>query len=204
VQIQATLEALEPKVDASRLAPVRRAKRRKNQLHFEAREVLYAVAGVDLTAVPGLEAQSVLTILSETGTDMSAWPAGEHFAAWLNLPSNRWVTGGKPIRVKAPKIRPNRAAQALRLAAQTLERSKDTYLGAFFRRIRSRIGRPGAIKATAHKLALIIYSMLKNQSEYQELGADYYERRYREKRVNSLKTQAARLGYELTPVTVVH
>ena len=204
-RIQDTLNALEPKADASTLKPVAtRGKRRKNQLHFDARNVLYGVAGVDLTAIPGLEAPSVLTILSETGTDLSAWENGEHFAAWLNLTSTRWVTGGKPIRVKAPKIRPNRAAQTLRLAAQTLERSKHTYLGAFFRRIRSRIGRPGAIKATAHKLALIIYAMLKNQTEYEEHGADYYERRFTARRFNSLKRQAATLGYELTPVTVVH
>jgi transposase len=100
-------------------------------------------------------------------------------------------------------IRPNRAAQAFRVAAQTLERAKCA-LGAFFRRVQSRLGRSGAIKATAHKLALIFYSMLQNKTEYRELGVDYYELRYRERLLNSLKKKATELGFNLTPIQEVH
>ncbi len=100
-------------------------------------------------------------------------------------------------------IRPNRAAQAFRLAAQTLERAR-CGLGAFFRRIRNRLGRAGAIKATAHKLALIFYSMLKNKTEYCDPGESYYEERYRDRLLNSLKTKAAALGFNLVPVEEVH
>jgi hypothetical protein len=95
-------------------------------------------------------------------------------------------------------IRPNRAAQAFRLAAQTVERAQ-CGVGAFFRRIKSHIGRAGAIKATAHKLALIFYSMLKNQTEYRDPGVSYYEERYRERMLNSLKRKAAAFGLQLTP-----
>ena len=191
------------KVPSSNLTVKARQKRRKNQLHFEARPVIYSLAGVNLTAIPGLESSSVLTILAETGTDMSPWPTAADFAAWLALAPNRWVTGGKRIPTKAPVVRPNRAAQAFRIAAQTLERA-NCALGAFFRRIRSRIGRPGAIKATAHKLAVIFFSMLKNQTEYSEPGVDYYEQRYRDRQIKSLKRQAATFGFNLIPAQEVH
>lgn len=173
--------------------------RRKNQLHFDARTLLHQIARVDLTAIDGLEAASVLTILSETGTDMSPWPSGRHFASWLALSANNRITGGRPIRRKGPSIRPNRAAQAFRLAAQTLERA-NCGLGAFFRRIKARHGRPTAIKATAHKLALIFYSMLRNGTEYRRADANQYEERYREMLVQSLAKKAANLGFSLAPI----
>jgi transposase len=148
------------------------------------------MAGVDLTAIDGLQASSVLTILSETGTDMTPWPSEGHFASWLALSPNKWITGGKPLAKKPPVIHPNRAAQAFRLAAQTLERARCA-LGAFFRRIQSRRGRAVAIKATAHKLATIFYSMLKTRIPYRDPGVDYYEARYQQRLFNSLQKKAA-------------
>ena len=176
--------------------------RRKNQPHFDARTLLYEIVGVDLTAIDGLDGSSVLTILSETGADMSPWSSGKSFASWLALSPNNRITGGKQIR-KGPVIRPNRAAQAFRLAAQTLERA-ECALGAFFRRIRSRHGRPTAIKATAHKLATIFYAMLKNRTEYADPGGDYYERRYHDNLLRSLSKKALALGFTLVPVQQVH
>lgn len=201
-QIQASL-ALFDRPQAGTPEKKKKRARRKNQLHFDARPMLQQLAGVDLSAVHGLETATVLTILSETGTDMSHWPSGKHWAAWLTLAPNNRITGGKPIRKKALVIRPNRAAQAFRLAAQTLERVQCA-LGAFFRRIRSRHGRQAAIKATAHKLALIFYSMLKNQTQYRDPGVDYYEQRYRENLLKSLTRQASTLGFALTPMQEVH
>jgi transposase len=181
----------------------KKKRRRKNQLHFDARTLLHQWAGVDLSAIDGLETATVLSILSETGTDMSAWPSASHWSAWLNLAPNNRITGGKLIRKRGPVIRPNRAAQAFRLAAQTLERAQCAN-GAFFRRIRSRHGRQAAIKATAHKLAVVFYSMLKNQTEYRDPGIDYYERRYRENLLKSLTRKASDLGFTLVPVGEVH
>lgn len=178
-------------------------KRRKNQLRFDGKTILHELAGTDLTAIDGLEASTVLTILSETGTDLSPWKSGKHWAAWLTLAPNNRITGGKPIRKKGPIIHPNRAAQAFRLAAQTLERA-NCALGAFFRRIRARYGRQSAIKATAHKLALIFYAMLRDKSRYVDPGVDYYEKRYRERRLNSLIRQAAGFGCIVVPASEVH
>lgn len=72
------------------------------------------------------------------------------------------------------------SASAFRMAASTLHRS-DSALGAFLRRLKSRLGPGKAIAATAHKLAVIIFNMLKRGVEYIETGQDYYEKQYREK-----------------------
>jgi transposase len=204
IELEAALAQFEkrsnPTPSAAKAAP---KSRRKNQPHYDAQTLLRNLAGVDLTGVSGLESTTVLNIISETGVDMSPWNSGKHFAAWLALSPNNRITGGKPIRKKAQIIHPNRAAQAFRLAAQALERAKSA-LGAFFRRIRSRHGRQAAIKATAHKLARIVYSMLKYQTEYRDPGVDYYEQRYRDNLLKSLKKTAATLGFALTPLTEVH
>lgn len=186
---------------------VRRTKpkrgRRKNQLHFEGRELLRQFTGVDLAAIHGFDTATVLTIVAETGTDMSYWPSGKHFASWLALSPNNRITGGKPIKTRGPSLHPNRAAQAFRLAAQTLERAQCA-LGAFFRRIKSRYGRPIAIKATAHKLARIFYAMLKSGTEYRPLEQNDYEQRYRHNAIQALNKRAAVHGFTLVPLAEVH
>jgi transposase len=202
-QIAAALERLEKKTTEANPAIKRAKSRRKNQPHFDARTMLYQIAGVDLTTIPGLESNTVLTITSEVGIDMSPWRRGKDFSAWLALSPNIRRTGGKQLRKGMPVIDPNRAAQAFRLAAQTLEKTQ-TALGAFFRRVQSRLGRAGAIKATAHKLSLIYYAMLKSKTPYSDLGVNYYEERYRQRLLNSLKKKAADLGYALSPLQEVH
>lgn len=202
-QITAALAVFDKKGDPSKLTTTKAKKPRKNQPRFDARTLLFEMAGVDLTAIDGLEASSILTILSETGTDMGPWPSDGHFASWLALCPNKHSTGGRPLKKKPPVIHPNRAAQAFRIAAQTLERSK-TALGAFFRRVASRYGRQSAIKATAHKLATIFYTLLKTGTPYRDPGASYYEERYHERLVKSLNKKAAILGFQLTPLQEVH
>lgn len=176
-------------------------KPRKNQAHFDLRRSLYALTGVDLTQIDGLDALTVQTILSITGLDMHAWPTAKHFASWLHVCPNNQITGGK-IKHRNPLPTQNRAAVALRVAAQTLRHS-DSALGAFFRRIRTQHGTPVAISATAHKLARIIYAMLKNRTPYHDLGATYFEEQHRQRAVNSLKRRAAILGYSLQPIPAI-
>lgn len=166
-----------------------------NSLNFEARQALYDLAGVDLTAIEGVGMNTAMVVLSEVGTDMSRWRSEKAFGAWLGLAPNPRKTGGK---LKSARTRPgvNRAAQALRLAARTLQRSKSA-LGAFFRRIASRRGYPKAITATAYKLARIIYRMLKHGEEYTQQSLAEYEQAYQQKQLKNLKKRAAELGYEL-------
>jgi hypothetical protein len=175
-------------------------KRRKNQPHFDLAQSLYRMTGVDLTKVDGLEAMTVQDILSEIGTDMSPWPTSKHFASWLRLSPNNKVTGGK-IKQRGTLPSQNRANTALRVAAQSLARS-DCALGAFYRRIRARHGGPKAVTATAHKLARIVYFMLKNRQPYHDPGADYYEEQYRIRAIRNLQRKASKLGMRLEPVGV--
>jgi transposase len=175
------------------LAPKRRVRRRKdNEVTFDARQRLHHVAGVDLTAIEGIEESTALVVLSEIGTDMSRWPSEKHFGSWLGLAPNPKKSGG---RVKSSATRPgvNRAAQALRLAAKNLQRSQSA-LGAFFRRIAARRGLAKAITATAYKLARIIYAMLKHGMAYVAQGLEAYETAYRERVVRQIKRKAAALG----------
>jgi transposase len=175
------------------LEPTRRVRRRRdNEVTFDARQRLHHMAGVDLTAIEGIEESTALVVLSEIGTDMSRWPSEKHFGSWLGLAPNPKKSGGK---VKSSATRPgvNRAAQALRLAAKNLQRSKSA-LGAFFRRIAARRGLAKAITATAYKLARIVYALLKHGTAYVAQGLAAYETAYRERVVRHVKRKAAELG----------
>jgi transposase len=175
----------------------RSAHRRKNQAHFDLALSLYRMTGMDLTQIDGLDALTVQKVLSEIGTDMSKWPTVKHFASWLRLCPNNQITGGK---VKRTGVQPthNRASTALRVAAASLKHS-DSALGAYYRRMRTRHGTPSAITATAHKLARIIYFMLKDRKPYHDFGADYYEQQHQSRVFRNLTRQAAKLGFRLEP-----
>jgi len=176
----------------------RTSKRRKNQPYFDLAQSLYRLTGVDLTAVDGLDALTVQTILSEIGTDMSAWPTVKHFTSWLRLSPNNQVTGGK-VKRRGTQPTQNRATTAFRVAAQSLARS-DSARGAFYRRMRAKHGAPKAVTATAHKLARTVYFMLKRRDPYRDPGADYYEEQYRARVVRNLQRKAAKLGMRLEPI----
>jgi hypothetical protein len=139
-------------------------------------------------------------VLSEIGTDMSHWPNDKHFSSWLGLSPNNRISGGKVLS-RRTKPCANRAAAALRLAAQALHHSQSA-LGAFLRRLKARVGAPKAITATAHKLARLVYSLLKHGTAYVTQGMEEYERRYRERVVHNLKRRAGELGYALVEVPV--
>ena len=170
----------------------------KNAPLFNLKAHLIRMTGVDLTAVPGIEAHSGLKIISEIGLDMSRWKTGKQFASWLGLCPGNKVSGGKRLSGKSKRTA-NRAASVFRMSASSLHRS-DSALGAFLRRLKSRLGSPKAITATAHKLAIIIFNMLKNGIEYIETGQNYYEQQYRERLVKSLNIRAKALGFELIEV----
>jgi transposase len=155
-------------------------------------EALLRMSGVDLTAIDGIDTASALKIIAEIGIDMSRWKSDKHFASWMALSPGAKISGGKVLSSATKKIA-NRAAQAFRMAAYK------SALGAYFRRQKARLGAPKAITATAHKLARLVYSMLKNGTTYADLGQDYYEERYQARLVQNLKRKAKNLGFELVP-----
>jgi hypothetical protein len=164
----------------------------------DVRTQLFKLTGIDLFAVSGFGADTLLTLASEVGFDMTAWKTEKHFSSWLSLSPGTHKSGGKVLQSKT-KRSANRAAAAFRLAAATLARSK-TALGAFYRRIKARAGAPKAITATAHKLAVIYYSMLKYGTTYVEVGQAAYEQQYQQRRLKGMQKQALALGYQLVPI----
>jgi hypothetical protein len=178
-----------------RSGPKRRRKAGSHAPQFDLGRELHRISGVDLTRIDGIDVGVAQTLISEVGLDMTRWNTEAHFASWLGLcPDNR-STGGKVIR-KGTRHVINRAATALRLAATTLLRSQ-SYLGAQYRRLRARLGAPKAITAMAHKLARLVYRMLKWGHEYVDKGLQYYEERHREQQVQLLKKRAAKLGLQV-------
>lgn len=173
----------------------RRKKSTANHPNFDLRSLLYRMVGIDFTLIDGLDAMSVQNILSEVGLDPKRFPTVKHFTSWLGLCPGQKITGGK---VKSSKTRPvvNRAANAFRLAALSLTQSRSA-LGAFYRRLRSRLGAPKAITATAHKLARMFYCMWTTTGLYADPGLDYYEKKYSEQVLKNLRKKAHALGLEL-------
>jgi hypothetical protein len=162
-------------------------------------DALQRMSGVDLTRIDGIDTNSALKIIAEIGTDMSRWQSDKHFASWLGLCPGTKISGGKVLSTKSKRVA-NRAAATLRMAAFTLFNSKSA-LGAYLRRQRARLGAPKAITATAHKLARLVYSMLKHGTDYVDAGQDYYEERYRSRVVQNLKRKAQELGFELIEIS---
>ena len=163
----------------------------------DVRDLLFKKSGVDLFAIPGLAADTLLTLASEVGFDMAPWKTEKHFASWLSVCPGTKKSGGKVLNNKT-KRNPNRATQAFRMAANSLSRSQ-TALGAFYRRIKARSDGQQAVTATAHKIARIYYAMLTQGTSYVELGQQAYEQRYKERRIDHLKVQAKSLGFQLVP-----
>lgn len=169
----------------------------KNIFSFDLSSELFRITGVDLTQIDGINASTALSIISEIGTDMSQWPSEKHFSSWLGLSPGNKISGGKIISGKT-KPAVNRVATALRMAAQSLHASKSA-LGAFFRRQKARLGPAKATTATAHKLARLVYTLLKNGSSYEDMGVNYYEQQYHSRILRNLKKRAADLGYQIVP-----
>ncbi len=136
-------------------------------------------------------------ILSEIGTDMSRWPSEKHFTSWLGLCPDHRISGGQILSRHTRRV-VHRVADALRLAATTLQKSP-TALGAFYRRMRGRLGAASAITATAHKLARIIYRLLKHGEPYVRQGLEEYEQKYRQRLLHRLQKTAQSFGLQLVP-----
>lgn len=170
----------------------------KNGLGFDAHGHLFRLAGVDLTAIPGLSTASVLTILAETGVDTSRWRSGKAFASWLGLCPNNRVSGGKVLASRTQRC-VNRAAGVFRLAAFGLHHAKSA-IGAYYRRMRTKLGAPKAITATAHKLARLFFSMLSTKKSFAEIGQEAYEQQFQARRLKGLTKAARELGFQLVPV----
>jgi len=198
-KIALQLASFAPKVDPS-AQPLPEKARKKTaaaQADFQMRTQLYSICGVDLTRIPGFHLLTVQALISEIGLDMGRWRSEKHFSSWLNLSPGNKISGGKRLTL-VPIKGHNRAADLLRLCASAALKSK-TALGAYGRRLKARLGPPKAIKALAHKLARLLYRMLKHGAAYIEAGERYYEEKYQRHILARLHKQAAHFGFQLTP-----
>lgn len=205
-QLQQHLQGMAPRVDlkAQPLGPRPKGKRaRGNAPKFDLRTELYRITGVDWTRVDGMDVHVAQSVIAETGVDLNAFPSEKHFANWLGLCPTNETSGGKVLSRRTPKV-VNRAKVAFRQAASTLIRSQ-SYLGAQYRRLRTRLGAPKAITAMARKLACLFYRLLQHGQPYVDKGVEFYEARYREQQIRSVIKRAHQLGLRVAqpPATSV-
>jgi transposase len=195
-EIEQQLAAFDSKVDprATPLPkPKDRHKPRRNQMKFDLRSEMYRIYGVDLTAVPGIDALTAHVLFAEIGPDLSRFSTVAAFVSWLGLcPDNR-ISGGKLLSVRTRLVK-RRVAKALRMAAQSLHRSQ-SYLGSYYRRMRTRLGTPKAITAAAHKLARVIYHLLATRQAYEESVFVRCEALHQQRLENRIRRQARALGF---------
>jgi len=171
-------------------------KKKGNAPQFDLRTELFRMTGTDLTQIDGIDVMTATTILSEAGWDMSKWQTEHHFVSWLRLCPDNKVSGDKIIG-KGRLPTNNRITNTLKMAASSL-RTSNTYVGAQFRRLRTKLGAPVAIKAMAAKLARLVYRMLRYGMQYVDQGAKFYEAQHRNLQIAHLKWKAAKLGFRIT------
>jgi transposase len=202
-EIEALLGPLPPRADPNDLLPpdkpVGKKKRTAGAVTFDYRAEAYRLFGVDLTRIPGMQG-NVMALFSEIGNDLSRFPSAAHFVSWLGLCPDNDKSGGQVLWRGVRKIQ-QRAGQLFRLSAHSLHRSQ-TRLGHFLRRMKAKLGPKAATTATAHKLAVIFYTLVTKQIEYDESVWAAHEQQNRKRMENKLKRQASLLGFQLVPLTV--
>ncbi|MDH3728172.1 MAG: IS110 family transposase [Myxococcales bacterium] len=166
-----------------------------NEPRFDIRDPLFRLSGVDLTQIDGIAPYTALRLIAEIGTDMTRWPTYKHFTSWLTLAPKNKISGARLISSRTQPSA-NKAAGLLRMSAMVLGRTS-TALGAYYRRIAYRIGKPKAITATARKLAILVYRMLKGELDYADPGASAYDEQHRERTLRNVRSRAKRLGFGL-------
>ena len=197
-QLRQHLESFGSKVDpvSEPLGPKPKGKKgSKNAPQFDLRSELYRITGIDWTQVNGIDVLTAQTVIAEAGADLKAFPSEKQFASWLGLCPTNETSGGKVLNRRSRKV-VNRASTALRNSASALLRS-ESYLGAQYRRLRTRLGAPKAITAMARKLACLFYRLIKHGQQYVDKGTEYYEARYREQQIRALTKRAQKLGLQV-------
>jgi transposase len=197
-QIEHHLKSLETKADSAELQAARTVKKkRRNQPEFSVREQAFRISGADLTQIHGIDETAALSLIAEIGVDMNSWKTEKHFSSWLALCPNNKISGGKILR-RSTRKSGNRAREILQLCAQSLLNSHSA-LGAYCRRMCGRLGKPKGIVAGAHKLAVLVYRMLKFGHQYTDIGQERYEQQYKQRLLQRLTRKAQELGFQLVP-----
>jgi len=197
------MEKLQPPERRNEPVPAHPVRRKEKTFGYtgeqELRTALWRLSGVDLLRIDGIGSSAAQTIINEVGMDLSAFPTEKHFVSWLRLSPRTPISGGKPLKKKTRGLGSNRVATVLRMGAVSVRTSK-TALGAYYRSIARKKGSAVAVFATARKLAVLAYRMLRFGQDYVDVGQQAYEQRFQERRLTGLRGAAKELGYELVPV----
>jgi transposase len=178
----------------------RKLAKKNYEFSFNLHKELKRITGVDLTLLPAIGVSTALTLVSETGLDMSLWKSAKHFTSWLGIAANNKVSGGRILQNRT-KRKKKKAAITLRMAVSGLYReANDTAIGAFFRRKRAQIGSAKAITAAASKLGRMYYMTMSTGKPFEEPGAASYHELQKEKYLRRVKKQVGQWGYKLTPI----
>jgi transposase len=208
-KIESLLSAFTPRVDPEQKPlPVDTKKNRSgskrrikagHSTKFDLRNEAYKLFGVDVTQIPGLDS-NVISLFSEVGRDLSRWPTAAHFVSWLALCPDNDISGGR-VLWRGMRQANNRAGQIFRMAAQSLHRNATT-MGDYLRRLKAKLGPAGAITATARKIAIIFYTLVTRQIEFDHsVWSTADSQRERRSRLR-LERQAKRHGFQLVPLTI--
>ena len=200
MEIESHLKEFESRIDIDNSAPPslkqnRGRKKGNNSPNFDLKTHMHRLLGTDLTQIDGISDLTAHVVFTEVGPDLSKFKNVGHFCSWLGLSPQNKISGGK---ILSSHTRPgsNRLAHSLRIAANSLWHSK-SYLGEYFRRMRARHGAPKAITATAHKLARIIFHLIKNQKEFDDTVFSQQEELHLKRLKNRLVKQAKSLGLQI-------
>jgi len=203
-EIERRLAALRSQVDPTQTAPppakASQSRPRRGEIMLQAADLraeLYRVLGTDATQIPGLGSGHVSSLVGELGADLSAFPTAGHFVNWMGVCPNPQISGGRVLKRGTRDVK-NRVANVFRMAAQSLHHESSA-LGAYYRRMRSKLGAPKAITATAHKLARIYYHLVTTKEAYDASVFAKNEEREAKRRVERLKKEARALGFALSP-----
>lgn len=200
VQLTRVLERLAFHDDSQ--VPPRNTRRHSSSIEKDdLRKALCRTCGVDLTLIDGIDVGTAMKMISEVGPDLSRFRTVKHFCSWLGLCPGTKISGGK-VLPGASKRSANRLALALRMSAVAAGKSHSA-LGAYYRRLSARIGKAKAVRATAHKLARLIYTLMTKGTAYLDQGQDYYEQQHQHRVLTNLKKKAREMGFSLTPVEAV-
>jgi transposase len=201
-EVERRYELTRPEWESEEVKPLSKRKRQshsknapKNQETI--RQHLKRISGVDLSVVDGFGVSLAQTVIMELGTDMSKFPTEKHCCSWLGLAPKHEISGAKVLKNKTLKTK-NRAGQAFRLAAQSVQNA-DCVFGVLYRRLRARLGPAQATVATAHAIARVVYRMLKYKVEYETISVTEYEKKYEAQQIKYMKKKAAKLGFQLVP-----
>ena len=150
-----------------------------------------------LKTIPGIGKASAQELIAAIGTDMSRFPSAAHLASWAKVCPGANESAGKRKPARTGRGNPFLRSTLIE-AAQSAARTKDTYLRSQYYRIKARRGANKATVAVAHSILTMVYHIIKDETSYLELGADYFDRQRPQALSRQLVHRLTKMGFTVT------